>query len=213
MPAPEIQALLGMLLAEIKQDALALDPYPPAATTLIHFDEWSKTCFGKGFDPSTTGLQRSMFVSDQSHGYLLTFAALVERDLGACEIESDKISSLHEHAEDLLRELRSDTALPSDLRLRLIHSLTEVAESLRIYRATGAHGVETATNSLVSTMATSGNNNPKGLLRKVADLARYLALVLRVGQAAADLIEGNVDGAIEGAMDITHYVETGNGET
>jgi hypothetical protein len=213
MSLPEIQALLGSLLWQIKRDAMALDPNPPADATLVHFEQWAKACFGKSFDPSGTGLQLKMFVSEQSLSYLLTIAALVERDLGAAEIEADQIASLHEQAEDLLRDLRSDTTLPPELRLRLVHALTDVAESLRIYRATGAYGMEAAADSLVSTVAVArGTHDHDGVLRKVSKFARYLILVLRVGRVAADLIEGNVDEAIEGSIGVAESLEIQDSE-
>jgi hypothetical protein len=215
MSASEIQAYLGSLITQIKHDALGLDPNPPSNTTYIHFDEWARTCFGIGFDPGNNTLDTIKFVSTQAMSHLLMIAALVERDLGARAIDSTQIKDLHEKAEELLKELRADTTLPPDLRIRLIHALAEVAESIRTYRVSGSYGVDSATSTLVSSVAINRNatnkTNSTGILTRVTSFARYLVLVLRWGQVTADLIEGNFDDAIDRVIDVaSHSDQTGD---
>ncbi|RKT52951.1 hypothetical protein [Saccharothrix australiensis] len=204
-----IQISLGSLIADIQVDAQALDPNPPVAATMQYLNDWTRVCFGRGFDPGGTALVSVQRIPQHAIDGLLLIASLSEVNFNAKKIESDQLELLGRQAEELLKELRADTLLPAELRRKLVRAVLEVADSIRDYRIRGSANLERAGQVLVGYMATGevavDEPGVASAWSKVRRFVQYLVATLRFGQGFASLMNGEVSDAIEqieGASDV-----------
>ncbi|WP_143261655.1 hypothetical protein [Allokutzneria sp. NRRL B-24872] len=196
----EIQAILGSMLSEIRSDAQSLSPGMPPSVTLQHFDQWARICFGAGFDAKSAGLGNISRPAEHEINYLLIVANLVEYKLGSRRIEDEQLELLARQAEDLLKEIRADTILSPDVRNRLIHSVTDVADAIRNYRIRGSSHLEKVSQVLAANVANQEASG--GIKEKFFTFLRHIRLALHVGKGISQLADGNLQGALESATKI-----------